>query len=246
MKKNRVGEVYNTNQGYKITIIEYFGSTNISVKFNDEEGTVRRGLSFKEIKDGKVSNPNRKSTLGIGYVGQGKYKPKTNNKMSPAYTTWDGMIRRCYDPKSSRYNSYKDVEICEEWHNFQNFAKWFEENKVDGWQIDKDLVGGDRRVYSPEVCRFIPPELNAIFKESSKSGTGLPRGVYPKDNKFQSSINKFGENIYLGLFNTVEEAHTTYIIAKTEYLKELAMKWKDIVPEEIYSALLNYDVNKFL
>ena len=40
--------------------------------------------------------------------------------------------------------NYLDVTVCEEWHNFQNFAKWFYENyyEISGekMRLDKDIL----------------------------------------------------------------------------------------------------------
>ena len=243
---DRTGEIYDSFQGYKMTIINYKSSSDITVQFNDERGTIREKVAFKEIKNGGVKNPYHKTTLGIGFVGSGNYKPKINNKMTPEYRTWDCMLRRCYSSINSRAKTYSDVEVCEEWYNFQNFAKWYEENYVDGWVMDKDIICPDCRLYSPETCRFIPEDINNIFKGNNRTLTGLPRGVYPKDGGYQCSMSKFGKNEYLGYYKTVEEAHETYIKHKTQYLKDVAEKWKGIISEEVYQAILNYDINRFL
>ncbi len=56
MKKlNRVGERYRTNQGYWITITEYFGDGNCTIRFDD--GTTIYNRRFGDIKKGQVAKP---------------------------------------------------------------------------------------------------------------------------------------------------------------------------------------------
>ena len=38
------------------------------------------------------------------------------------------MIMRVYKKEENRNQYYKICRVCDEWHNYQNFAKWFEEN----------------------------------------------------------------------------------------------------------------------
>ena len=73
------------------------------------------------------------------------------------------MIRRCYADLEN-CSSYKDVIVCKEWHNFQNFAKWYEDNyyqfRDEIMQVDKDILKHGNKEYSPdifisELCKFI-------------------------------------------------------------------------------------------
>jgi len=75
------------------------------------------------------------------------------------------MLQRCYDSDYYlRCPTYKDVTVCIDWHDFQVFGDWYDEQyKEDGWRLDKDLLGVDEEIYSPETCVFIPKELNNLF-----------------------------------------------------------------------------------
>lgn len=52
LHKNRVGEKYVTNQGYEIEIIEYFKSSNCTVKFEDNNKTIVNNLEYSKITKG--------------------------------------------------------------------------------------------------------------------------------------------------------------------------------------------------
>ena len=62
-------------------------------------------------------------------------------------------------------------------------------------------------------------------------------------NKFLSNIRlNNGNKNYLGLFDTPEKAFQAYKIAKENYLKELAEKYKSQIDPRAYDALMNYQV----
>ena len=153
------------------------------------------------------------------------------------------MIFRCHSDKC-KSNSYKDVTVCEEWHNFQTFAKWFEDNwksHMEGWALEKDILVKGNKIYSPDTCCFVPSEINNLFITNKYKRGDYPIGVRKKVNGFKARIYKDKE-IHLGYFNTPEEAFQAYKVAKEEYIKEIADKWKDKIDPRVYQAMYNYKV----
>ena len=56
----------------------------------------------------------------------------------PAYQVWQDMLRRCFNSKiKQRHLSYMGSTCCMEWQYFTNFAKWFKDNYIKGYQLDK-------------------------------------------------------------------------------------------------------------
>ena len=242
--KNRVGEKYVTYQGYEIEIIEYFNATNCTIQFNDSRSSIRKKVAMKEITSGSVKNNYHPEVLGVGYIGVGNYTARVNGKMTKCYNTWFNMLSRCYQSTNDRNATYCNVEVCEEWKCFQNFAEWFYNNcKNDSWYLDKDILCPTCKIYSPDTCCFIPNQVNVIFKKNNQSISDLPRGVYPKDGKYESNISKFGKQHYLGFYGTVEEAHSVYNKAKKEYLEEVSVKWRGILNDNICEAIKNFDIS---
>ena len=149
------------------------------------------------------------------------FKIATKNKPTKIYRIWKGIIGRCYSEKVQRKNpTYKDVTVCKEWHNFQNFAEWYDENynpeTMQGWQLDKDILFKCNKIYSPETCAFVPKEINILF---IKPKHNLPTGVTCRRNKFQVNISKNKIRMFLGAFDTLEEAfqnHTLRPILKIQ------------------------------
>lgn len=217
--KDRRGEKYTTNEGYEIEIIEYFGALNCTIKFNN--GLVIRNIIYDSIKTGNVKNPYHKSVYDIGCIGEGLYTSKVDGKTTNYYSVWCGLIKRGYSKNFKlKHPTYKDVTVCDEWYNFQNFAKWFEENYnpeiMEGWHLDKDILTKGNKVYSPETCCFVPQEINKIFTKTNAKRGDYPIGV--RQDKIRENFLSFVQTnkrpIYLGTFDTLEEAFQVYKTAK--------------------------------
>lgn len=67
-----------------------------------------------------------------------------------------------YLPKNKP--TYEGCTVCDEWLYFSNFKKWFDENYIEGFQLDKDIIIRGNKVYSPQTCCFVPKEINIISK----------------------------------------------------------------------------------
>ena len=232
--KNRVGEKFITNEGYRIEIIEYFGTYNCTIQF--ENGNIFKNKRYEDIKRGEVRNPYHTSIHGVGYIGNGKYNRKNH---SEAYSCWVSMLRRCY---SEEHPTYKDCTVSKEWKCFQSFAEWFYDNCKKSYELDKDILIKGNKIYSPETCCFVPIEINILFIKSNKKRGDFPIGVCKIGNKFRAQISNKRRQIYIGMFDTVEEAFEAYKIAKENYIKEVANKWKDQIKPNVYQALINYQV----
>jgi hypothetical protein len=242
MKKlNRIGEKYITKEGYQIEIIEYIRDNNCTIKF--ENNIIKSNINFAHIKTGKIKNPYHLSVYNVGYTGEGSYSLTFNRKAVKSYNVWNSMLQRCYDKEfQKKQSTYINCYVDENWKNFQNFAKWFEDNYIEGFQLDKDLLIKNNKKYGPNTCCFIPQELNhAIIKNNNKK-SNYPTGVRKDKNKFSAQISMYGKNIYLGMFNTIEEASIVYNKAKIKYINTIIEKYKNKLPQQIYNKLINYNL----
>lgn len=104
-----------------------------------------------------------------------------------SYTTWKDIIRRCYDKNSKSYKYYgaKGVTVCDEWKLYSNFKKWYDENYIEGYVIDKDIKGG--KVYSPDSCMFISK------KDSIREMTSRRDSSYISEIKSGYKSNFYGK-----------------------------------------------------
>jgi hypothetical protein len=238
---NRIGKIYYTKNGNeKFTIIRYFNCNNVDIQF--EDGTIVN-RKYVNIKSGNVSNPysNKPTVSGVGYIGIGKY-----TSYDKAYGIWTNILERCYQTyKKKDYQSYIGCTVVEEWKNYQNFAKWYESLYIDGYFIDKDLLTKNNKIYGPETCCLLPPQIsNAIVRSKDYRGEN-PIGVYySNQNKgYTGQIRKFGNTtLTLGTYPTKELAFEKYKQEKENYLNELAYIWKNKISEKVYQALIDYKV----
>jgi len=239
MKKlDRTGEIHITNEGYSIEIIIYNNKRDCTIKF--QNGVIIKNREYKDIVDGRIKNPYHPSVYGVGYYSIGKYVTKIKSIKQKNYQTWVGMLQRGYSQEyKDKFSTYQDVRVCEEWHNFQNFAKWYEENYVEGFVLDKDILFKGNKIYSPETCCFVPQEINSIF---IKSKNNLTMGITKRVNKFIIRIGKYNTIVYLGTYNTFEEAFVILKKEKEKYIKEVAEVWKSKISFKIYEAMLKYEV----
>ena len=183
----------------------------------------------------------KKTVYGVGFIGEGEYKITVNNQRTKMSNAWKNMLQRCYKGLET-HPSYDKVLVDDRWHNFQNFGKWFEENYVEGWHLDKDILAKGNKIYSPETCCFVPPEINYLFIKCNKSRGEYPIGISLVHNRFQVTLRKNGKTHNLGRFNTIEEAFQVYKFAKETHIKEVADIWKPVIIEVIYNAMYNWVV----
>jgi hypothetical protein len=64
----------------------------------------------------------------------------------------------------------------------------------------------------------------------------------PCGKKFQVRLRKLNKETIIGDFNSKEEAFQAYKIAKEQYIKEVANKWRDKISENVHKALINYTI----
>lgn len=164
--------------------------------------------------------------------------------------TWSSMINRCYNEKYyKKYTTYIRCYTHDAWHNFQNFAKWFDENYYavndEEMHLDKDILIKGNTIYSPETCVFVPQNINQLFLKSDKTRGEYPIGVnFRKDNgKFQARCcNNNGTREHLGFYDDPYIAFLVYKKYKENLIKQVADKYKNYIPDKLYQAMYNYVV----
>ena len=246
-KQDRTNEIGYNNDGEEMRIIRYGGALDIDVQFDD--GTIVEHRKHCAFKRGSIKNPMRPSVWGIGFIGIGKFKPyDENGKPTKCYRTWEPMMRRCYNPKfHEKEPTYENCTVCEEWHNFQVYAKWDNENyyevENERMVLDKDILKKGNKIYSPDTCIFVPQRINMLFVKRDKLRGEFPIGVCKNGNGFMAQLNKGnGKQIYLGTYDTVEEAFQVYKQAKEQYIKEVAEEYKGRIDPRAYEAMMKYEV----
>jgi len=209
--EQHIGETHVSNEGYNIVVVK--GGDKKGYVMVNIGGRYNKTVSYSQLVKGKVKNLYHKSVFGKGYVGIGKHKVSIKGVLTKKYDTWKGMLKRCY---SSDYHiehpAYKDITVCDEWHNFQVFGEWYDEQyKKDGWRLDKDLLSRGNKVYSPDTCVFMPRELD-VFLVRDKRNRDCPTGVKRVGSRYysQSRWSLSGRLLHLGTYDIIEEADLAY------------------------------------
>ena len=249
--KECVGKVCKSLNSGDFKVLKYNDAKNVEIQFlkTGFETTAQLG----DIKIGKVKDPYSPSVFGVGVVGT-KYPSMINGVQTKEYELWKSMLRRCYSDKyQKKYPTYEGCEVSDNFKSYTYFYEWCH-NQIgfgnDGngnqFQLDKDLLVKGNKVYSENVCVFIPSEINLLLINNTASRGEHLIGVNwcktKKAFKAQVCKNK-GNQEHLGYFNTELEAFNAYKQAKESFIKEQAEKWKSQIDERAYEALMKYTVN---
>jgi len=89
-------------------------------------------------------------------------------------------------------------------------------------ELDKDILFKGNKVYSPEICCFVPHVINTLFLNCKKNRGDLPLGVHfdKSKGKYRAEMSFMGEQIKLGTFDTVETAFAKYKEYKGDFIKK--------------------------
>lgn len=204
---------------------------------NESEILSRMDAIYKHVKAAHLEN--RRHT---------KYKKETR-----AGKIWRGILARTSKKSFEKYPTYRGCKISDNFKDVDFFYEWchrqrgFLEKDDNGlyFEIDKDILGKTHdKIYSEDVCVFVPKEINAMTKFGESLRGDLPIGVAQNvcSGRF---IAQFGKKSH-GTFNTAEEASLAYKQKKEEHARFLAEKWKDKIDIRVYDFLVDYRVDGWI
>ena len=145
----------------------------------------------------------------------------------PIYHIWKHMLSRCYSEKfHQRKPTYKGCSVCEEWLYFSKFREWVIQQDWKDKHLDKDWLVQGNKVYSPETCIFVTPQINTFILECTKSQGDCMVGVswHKVKQKFIARCqNPFThKREHLGNFDDELEAHLAWKAKKHEFACQFA------------------------
>ena len=188
----------------------------------------------------------RVKICGVGFIPS-TLKGKEHRRIR-AFISWKSMIRRIYNGYGRFAKCYENCVICEEWLDYGVFKNWYENQRGCGlkYELDKDLLGNGK-LYSPETCCLLPRELNSMIVSRVSKNRELPTGVKRSGKRFfaQALIGTAEKTyIYLGNFDTPEEASNAYKAFRKKRIAETAQVYYDNgeLDERAYNALINFNM----
>lgn len=167
------GTEFSLNCGGVAVIVSYNGALDVDVALGD--GFIKK-VQIGDLRKGQVSDKSIPTVCGVGYIGNGDHKPSFQSKDTAVYSIWRAMIHRCYSLKRDRYHNYDDCIVCSEWHSFQNYANWYIDNHVEGFEVDKDIKIPGNKVYSPDACMFVSKRKNTEAASAKHYKFKSPQG----------------------------------------------------------------------
>lgn len=256
-KPLEIGETFKSKSCNTFSILEVISTSKVRVRFNDEfmhECLV----TASSIRLGSIKNPFYGKVFGVGYLGIGKYKsrlgPASKGYLNtPEYNAWVNMLSRCYYDKYTSRNIgnkvYDGASVCKEWHNFQIFSEWYL-NAVDHIRavspdipvaLDKDLLSTNIKLYSPLTCCVLPVCINNEIKDHTKRLVNgkLSTLRLKKDGSYSLFLSSEGNTIEINRL-TKMECVLEYISAKESIVHRMGERYKNIVQDNVYTALINF------
>ena len=179
------------------------------------------------------------------------YRANGEQHFTRSYKAWLDMRYRCkHDGKwQAKYPTYKGCHNSQLFDSPQGFIEWSTRQPgggVTGFQLDKDLLLKGNKLYSEDVCVYLPQALNKFLTDKQSV-----RGIYPRGVHFNKHVGKLcakvsvmGESVHLGYFGNTEEAFAAYKSAKEREARNWANRLcVENIPHDarVIEALLKWE-----
>jgi hypothetical protein len=159
----------------------------------------------------------------------------------PFYSAWINMLQRAYSKeRHARNPSYSGCSVAQEWHLFSRFKEWMDFQPWQGRHLDKDILLPGNKVYSPDTCVFVAPDVNKLLCDAGAIRGKWPIGVCwaKREEKFLSRCcnPENGRHEFLGYFDCPIAAHEAWRSRK----HELACRYADIQEDPRVASALRF------
>lgn len=129
------------------------------------------------------------------------------------YRVWNNMLQRTTNKKHNRFPDYggRGITVCAEWMDFQNF---FADMGLcpDGCTLDRI---NNELGYGKSNCRWASKSIQSRNTRRSTSdavGVGLAQ-----NGKYYARITAQGRSIFLGMFDSIDEAKSARAYGEATY-----------------------------
>ena len=240
------GSVFKTNNYGDVVVLEYNNASDVTIKFLNT-GNIRK-TATSELRNGEIRDNEAFPVYKVGVMDipnelrRGQPHPRE-------YSIWNGVRQRCYNEYiRDKLMPYKGVEMSDNFKIYSYFKEWCNKQigfDQDNWQLDKDILSKDNKVYSEDTCCFVPPEINCAVTNNKSVRGQFPQGVIYNSTRtrYRARIQRGDKWESLGTYDTPEEAFYAYKPVKEAYIKSLAEKWKDKIDPRVYDALMKWEIN---
>jgi len=156
------------------------------------------------------------------------------------------MMTRCYSQSALKKSpSYGNCFVCDDWLNYGVFKQWHDDNYVESYHLDKDIIKQGNNLYSPEFCSYVPSLINKIVLSGGSSNGKYPKGVSidNRTGKFVAHLNIDGKIRHIGSFDCQIKAGQHYLVKKKEKIRLIARKYyaDALITKPVYYGLMKWD-----
>ena len=240
------GKVFKTKNYGDVVVLDYYNARDVTIKFLNTGNVRKTGTS--ELKKGEIRDNEAFPVYIVGIMDVPN-EARRNVPIPKEYSIWNGVRHRCYNENIRHLTpSYQEAEMSENFKRYSYFKEWCNKQigfDQDGWQLDKDILIKGNKLYSEATCCFVPPEINTLILKADRIRGKYPIGVYEdkQAGKFKVRISVEGKQKHVGRYYCEKEAFYAYKVAKEQYIKEVANKWKGQIDVRVYEALINWEVS---
>jgi hypothetical protein len=159
------------------TFIKELDPVIFNISDSNKTKTIKRKGLFK-CQCGKefdavilaVKNGNTKSCgcLRDSKIKEQGYKNKNHGQRKhPLYKMWQGMLRRCNNPKDFGYYNYgaRGIKVCDRWLDINNFIEDMYSSYKKGLELDRINNNYD---YCKDNCRWVTRKQNMNNTRSNR------------------------------------------------------------------------------
>lgn len=178
---------------------------------------------------------------GLDYdIFDNTWKMTIDSKLTLSGRRWSDISNRCNTGGAFQKLRPSYVGCSNEFGDFQSFVKWsvnqvgydLKDSKGRKWQLDKDLILHDNKVYSDKTCVFVPSEVNNFLIACDTARGDLPLGVTRNNKTGYTSQCQSGEGKQLRFsgFHCPYEAHRKWQETKLVVGNRIVEKYSELAP----------------
>ena len=243
-----VGGVYPTNSFGNFVVEGFYrerekgkrSRVHVDIRFI---GTgAKKRVRADNILSGEIKDEYYPSVCGVGYLGGA-----TSKRNKGAYTTWAGLLDRCYNSDCEAYQHYggSGVTVAKEWHNFEVFLKYYNKSYIKGFNLDKDLLAKtEPKIYSPDTCCFLPKGINTLLGQISEE-----KGILTYSQQYAYGSSWAGSLYPKRFFPTKDRAYQYRAECFQDRLCNFLEDYSNVVSVDVVSGvtkILQQEIDKFV
>ncbi|MEX0779226.1 MAG: hypothetical protein WD037_05805 [Balneolales bacterium] len=165
----------------------------------------------RSVQSHALRSGNSKSCGCSGRKSQADKIKKHGRTKTTEYNIWNGMIRRCTNPKNKDYNRYggRGIKVCTRWRNsFELFYSDMGDRPSLNHSIDRIDNNGNYELSNCKWSTWEEQNKNKRLPKKIKTNTSGHTGVYQikSTKKWAAELRVGGKLKYIGCFKNIQEA----------------------------------------